>query len=124
MENFNKIISFVLGLVVVVVLLIILTGRFNLRERFLPLRDANRTTVTPTPQPVAKKNGATPTPAKAATSTQPGHTGTYNYHSYKGGTIQSNRTGAVTTIPKTGPDLLLPLVFSALAGGIYLRRKE
>ncbi len=122
MENFNKIISFVLGLVVVIVLLVILTGRFNLRERFLPLRDANRTTTTPTPQPTAKKNGATPT--KAAAGTQPGPTGTYDYHSYKGGTVQSNGTGAVTTIPKTGPGLLLPIAFSVLAGGIYLRRKK
>ncbi len=127
MDNFNKVISFVLGLVVVVVLLVILTGRFNLRERFLPLGRSKgpTTTVTPTPKTTAKngqKITPTPTPAKIVFN--------YDYHPYRdaagaiAGTSSATTKGGLITIPKTGPTFLVPLVLSALLGGVYLRKQK
>ncbi len=136
MDSFNKIISFILGLIVVVVLLVILTGRFNLREKFLPLKDTTNVTsksgkTTPTPTP----KGGTAVAEVIPTIVQvtPGQTGTYEYHSYSTPVSQLNATGSATTkggvplaaIPKTGAETaLIPFALSSLAAGIYLRRKK
>jgi hypothetical protein len=126
MDNFNKIISFVLGLVVVVVLLVILTGRFNLRERFLPLKDGAKVSVTPAP-----KAGATKAPEKkGGTAAQPKNivpTQSYNYRSYTGMTKggQVSTISAVTAIPNTGaPTLLIPMAIASLMGGVYLSKRK
>lgn len=114
MDSFNKIISFVLGLIVVVVLLVILTGRFNLREKFLPLQGLTKTspTVTPTPQTTTRKGGQKVVINPTGIST--------NYRPYN----QTSQTGgAVTSIPKTGPALLLPFALSGLFGGVFIRSK-
>jgi hypothetical protein len=135
MDNFNKVISFVLGLVVVVVLLVILTGRFNLREKFLPLKDtATKTTpakTSPTPTSKATAKGATGT-AQAPAQTkggQPLQKGTsYEYHAYNQPVSQQGQTkgGAptATTIPQTGPGLLIPFALTALLGGAFLRKSK
>ncbi|MFA5135948.1 MAG: hypothetical protein WC489_00980 [Patescibacteria group bacterium] len=110
MEQFNKAISFVLGLLVVVIFLAVATGKINLKNRILPFTkgtSSNKTTVTPTRRP-------TPT-AKAMSLTQKGATPTAS---------NSNRYQTTTpkTIPNTGPALAIPLFVSVLTGGLYLRR--
>lgn len=116
MDNTNKIISFVLGLIVVVVFLIIITGRLNLKKiNFLPLSKAT---------PTAK---LTPTPTPKFTSLNPGSSQNYNnnYGSGSAGSGTYSPYNGMTTIPATGaPTILLPVALSSLLGGIFLRRKK
>ncbi len=142
MESFNRVLYFILGLVVVLVFIIVFTGRLNLGKTFRPLA-GNSTTPTPTPvQKVEEKKGffsflnkpsATPTPAKAKVTPTPGQamsgTGT------KGGvtTSQTSQTqtttkGGVTnvqSIPATGsPVEILYLAIPTLSAGFYLRKRS
>ena len=107
MDNANKIFSFVLGLVVVIVFLAVITGRLNLKQiRILPL--SKNTTLTPMISP-------SPTPELSAM--QP----VVNTNQK---TSNTQTLGSVKTIPNTGaPTLLLSLAISGLFGGIYLRKK-
>lgn len=106
MDNLNKTVSFVLGLVVVLVFLAIITGRLNLKNK-IPLFSGK---VSPTP---AVK--ITPTSTKLVESNKEGST--YGNYATKQGKTP-------TTIPSTGsPTILLPLLFSGLGGGILLRRR-
>ncbi len=113
MDSFNKVISFVLGLVVVLVFFAVVTGKINLKSN-TGTTSALTSTITPTP---TKKNEGgffgflksnptpTPTPIKQPTS----------FVSYKQSTPKS--------IPSTGlPTLFVPLLFSGLAGGSFLRK--
>ncbi len=157
MDQFNKAISFILGLVVVAVFIAVASGRINLKDRLtLFSRSSTNTSVTskPTPSPTVtstpKKTGflsslfnfgkpkVTPTPISQKKSPSPtpvagilSNTGSMNndggsptkeiqteqYHSY-------NSVGLVSSIPNTGPGLLIPLVFSSLAGGLLLYKKS
>lgn len=102
MENLNKIVSFVLGLVVIIVFLAVITGRFKLQNK-LPFLSKK---ATPTPTMTVRPTSLFPTGVMP--------TGTYNSY---------NKPNA-TTIPSTGaPTFLLPLLFSGLAVGAYLRKK-
>ena len=96
MDNFNKIVSFILGLVVVIVFLTAIAGRFNLKDRLKGLVSQNK--ITPT---VGTRGYLSPTPATEEAATTP------------------------NSIPATGsPSLLLPLVFSMFSLGIYLKKKD
>ena len=96
MDNFNKIVSFVLGLVVVIVFLTAIAGRFNLKDRLKGLGSQSK--VSPT---VAARGYLSPTPATEVAAKTP------------------------NSIPATGsPRLLLPLVFSMFSLGIYLKKKD
>jgi len=112
MDNFNKVLSFILGLVVVIVFFAVLTGRINLKKN-LPFLNAK---ISPTSQPEP-----TPTPVSSVvvsnTSTsQIPSTSSYNFYQ------STNKTSS--TIPSTGsPTFLLPFFFSTLGAGIYLRKK-
>lgn len=104
MDNLNKTISFVLGLIVVLVFLAIITGRLNLKNRLSFLSSK----VSPTP--IVK---ITPTPTKLVESNKIGST--YGNYTMKGKTP--------STIPSTGsPTILLPFIFSAISGGFFLRK--
>lgn len=123
MSGFNKITSFILGLIVVLVFLLVFGSRINLSDKLVALRDKNATptpTMSVTPSP---KKGffeslfgakSTPTPTQAAqvvaTNSQP--------------TSPSQDTATPAKIPNTGPELLFPIAFSALGSGLYLRRKK
>ena len=110
MDNFNKIISFVLGLVVVIVFLIVIGGRFNLKERVKDFGSQKKLSPTPT---IIIGQYSSPTPSAIKASGQ-GTTNTYT---------SSQKTP--TTIPTTGfPTLLLPALFSTLYLGIYLKKKN
>lgn len=105
MDSLNKIVSFVLGLVVVLVFLAIITGRLNLKNK-IPLFSGK---VSPTPTVKI-----TPTPTKLIESNKEGST----YGNYA---IKQAKTPS--TIPSTGsPTILLPLLFSALSGGLFLKK--
>lgn len=104
MDNFNKIVSFVLGLIVVIVFLAVITGRLNLRNR---ISGGQQAKVSPTPTIVSKLY-LSPTPISSVIINK-----------------QKNTYAAKTpsSIPATGsPTVLLPLLFSSLAGGLFLRK--
>ncbi len=105
MDNLNKTVSFVLGLVVVLVFLAIVTGRFNLKNK-LPLLSGK---VSPT-----QTASVTPTPKTMTVGTKIGQNSAYG--DYKMKQTPSN-------IPATGsPTILLPLLFSGLGGGFFLKK--
>lgn len=110
MNNLNKIISLVIGLITVVVFFAVLTGRINLGTK---LSRTNKTTITPSPtsKPVLN-TGKTPTPTLA-----------YKVNRYQAqtGTAGTN----ITSIPATGiPTPLISALFAVLLGGVYLRGKK
>ena len=110
MDNFNKIISFVLGLVVVIVFLIVIGGRFNLKERVKDFGNPKKPSPSPT---IIIGQYSSPTPI-AKNALGQGATNTYT---------SSQKTP--TTIPATGsPTIFLPIIFSALSLGFYLRKKN
>lgn len=109
MQNFNKIISFVLGLVVVVVFLAIITGRLNLKSKLL-----SQNSITPTP--TNKLMSPTPSIKTNFYQEQQGQVNQYQ-------TNGKNTVNKPTTIPSTGaPTLLLPIAISALFGGSFLKK--
>lgn len=100
MDNFNKVISFVLGLVVVVVFLAVISGRLNLKNK---LASGKNPTVTPTQATGEKTNTVSVGSTKYQTNTSPAK--------------QPN------TIPSTGaPLFLFPVAISSFLGGIYLKK--
>lgn len=140
MENFNKVLSFVLGLVVVIVFVIVLSGRLNLRSGILGDRSQPKVTATVTPTPTQGEKRsffsrlfsrrATPTPTQTVKvsptpivigqNNQPVPT-TQTPTQTKGGV----QTEKVTEIPATGlPSLILPLFGSSALLGIYLRKRK
>jgi hypothetical protein len=115
MDNFNKVLSFILGLVVVVVFIIVLSSRLDLGKKFLPFQSG-----TPTPKvtPTAKK--PTPTPTIGFYSGQGGAVGPTKAQT-KGGQVQIEKP---TSIPSTGsPTEALLILNSGLLLGFYLRKK-
>ena len=122
MDSFNKVISFVLGLVVVIVFFLVLTGRINLKNKLSTTPSTTSTaskntsffnfggfTATSTPTPTPTQN-----PASISSITIPGNH-TYNQVS------PAVKTGK--TIPSTGlPTLFIPALFSGLMGGGFLRK--
>ena len=119
MDSFNKVISFVLGLVVVLVFFAVVTGKINLKSKTSPS------------SPVQKNSGgffglfksASPTPTLIPTSTPSSITiNTSGNNVYK----QNNQTSQYSnakSIPSTGlSTLFIPILFSGLVGGSFLRK--
>lgn len=132
MEQFNKALSFILGLVVVVIFIAVATGKINLKGKLGPTPTGSNK-ITPTvsqSKTIALKQTTQkvqPTTVKSATSNQQAKqpvtsnqaikTPTNpNYHRY------GQSSGTVAAIPSTGPELLLPLALSSLLGGSFLKR--
>lgn len=111
MDNVNKVISFILGLVVVVIFIAILSGRIKIGGTTIPFLSHSNPTPTPTPSikitPTPKITVIYPTAIVSNTNS--------NSDSYQGG---------VTSIPSTGPELLFPIAASLFAGGMFLRKKD
>lgn len=113
MDNLNKTVSFVLGLVVVLVFLAIITGRLNLKNKLPTL--GRKSSPTPTQKLVGQKvsNGSTVLPTLTLTGSQ---NSTYNQYQVVQGKIPD-------TIPSTGsPTILLSFLFSSLGGGLLLKK--
>ncbi len=111
MDNLNKTISFILGLVVVIVFIAVITGKLNLRNKlqFLP---GSTSTVTPTEAVTQRLTAKTsPVPAQGTSS---------SYNQYQ---TQSINGKTPSKIPSTGsPTLLLPLLLSGIGTGFLFRR--
>ncbi len=116
MDNANKIISFVLGLVVVIVFLAVVTGRFNLKSLvFLPLAKTN---AKPTPTTLPKKSIIS---SVEIPNTQNGKKEETSYKPYN----QETNAGGLNSIPKTGaPTIFIPIAISSLLGGIFLKKQS
>ena len=146
MESFNKVLYFILGLVVVLVFVIVFTGRLNLGKTFKPL--ATTTTPTPTPkgQPqkgflsfLGQKQEPTPTPTMAVQPTVTPQMADQTGASYSKGqqqpamqqtqpVMQQTKGGTMTkaqTIPATGsPVEILYLAVPTLLTGFSLRKRK
>ena len=113
MEQFNKVISFVLGLVVVVIFLAVATGKINLKGTPFLSKGATNIKITPSPTPKQNKFVLNQTPTTKNVSSIKANNP--DYHTYNGAPVSS--------IPSTGPELLLPLAASSLIGGLFLKGK-
>ncbi len=134
MEQFNKALSFILGLVVVAVFIVVASGKFNFKNALFPKSQVATNGITPTvtPKPTSKPwfsfNQPTAKPTPKPTSVPKTNVYTMNttntaqqqdpnYHSYSGST-------APTSIPNTGvPFLAFPLFGSSLLTGIFMKKK-
>jgi hypothetical protein len=114
MEGLNKLISLFLGLIVVVLFFAIVTGRINLKDKFFKL-GGRQTKISPTTSPKLK---ITTIKVTSETSEQP--------HLYQEPSLTpTQKYTKVTTIPSTGvPTIFLPIAFSSLLGGMFLRKKS
>lgn len=102
MDSFNKVISFILGLVVVIVFFAVVTGRLKI-GKFNPQVFSKK--LTPTPTPISSIN--IPSTDQAQTTTK--------YNNYK--------TQNPKTIPATGiPTFFIPSLIGGALGGSFLRK--
>lgn len=126
MDSFNKVISFVLGLVVVLVFFAVVTGKINLKGKTGII---SKSTLTPTP--IQKNNegffsflkpkNPSPTPTQKPSSITIGtNTSENNVYKQNDQVIQYSNA---KSIPSTGlPTLFVPILLSGLVGGNFLRK--
>ncbi len=109
MGNFNKVLSFILGLVVVIVFVIVLSKRLNLQSKFIPFGN------NPTPTPTVSNKPESTKEEPEIKFTEPAE--------IPAETIVDNAVSKIQSIPETGPSTSL-LYFYSSAGilGIFLRR--
>jgi len=118
MDSFNKVISFVLGLVIVVVFLAIISGKINLKKTFPQL--AGKITLKTTPTPTL-----TPTPKSTTTGSGTSASTNTNTNTKYQSTTNTAKATYPKTIPATGsPTILIPSLISMLASGLYLRKRS
>lgn len=120
MDNINKLISFGLGLIVVVVFLAVVTGKINLGKNVAKLTGKNSPTPTKTKTTINKEinnykdssSKITPVSSLVVQDTK-----NKTYDTYQG------KEKAPSTIPATGaPTLLIPLFLSGIGGGVLLKK--
>lgn len=103
MDNFNKVISFILGLVVVIVFFAVVTGRLKIGKFNPPVFSRK---ITPTPTPISSVN----IPSTTSENKTIGENNNY-------------KTQNTKTIPKTGlPTFFIPSLISGALGGFFLRK--
>jgi hypothetical protein len=122
MDNANKIISFVLGLIVVIVVLLLITGRLGLFKgmNILPVSRGNSATPSATLKKTAEGKGATPTPKRMAVNVVATATPVVQNNNQSS---QQKDQEPIKTIPSTGAssDILALMIFG-LVGGMFLRK--
>lgn len=112
MGNFNKVLSFILGLVVVIVFVIVLSKRLNLQSKFIPFGN------NPTPTPKVKEVKKLVKDEPEIKFTEPEKIKTQEVVINKTNTVQN-----IKSIPETGPSTSLLYMYSSLGAlGIILRR--
>ena len=146
MDNVNKIISFILGLIVVVVFIAIVTGKFKIGsglKNLSKVKVSPTVTVKPTAVPtrgvtitynntpstvntVAPK--VTYTAPKAVAQTPKTYTAPQYQTTQNPNAValvpQTMSTGNPSTIPNTGaPTLLIPTALSMLGSGVFLKKR-
>lgn len=126
MDSFNKVISFALGLVVVLVFFAVVTGKINLKSK--TSTTTSKSILTPTP--TQKNNGGffglfksatpTPTPTQKPLSFTATNTGGNNIYKQNN---QVSGSSSAKSIPSTGlPSIFIPMLISGLVGGSLLRK--
>jgi hypothetical protein len=107
MDSFNKIISFVLGLVVVIVFFAVVTGRINFKGGIPRLV---KPSVTPTMSPTPSNESGSKVVINPTSAT-----GRYQQ--------QAQSQKKTTQIPATGlPTLFIPSLMAAASAGAFLRK--
>lgn len=134
-ESFNKVLSFILGIIVVIILIAVISSRLRLGEKItlLPLADKNKksaptSSIKPTIKPkskitffdTTKKNLANATKGGIKTTT-PTPTTPVKKIVF---TTPTQTKVDIKEIPNTGPEMLLPIAGLSLLTGLYLRRKS
>ena len=102
MDQFNKAISFFLGLIVVVVFLAVATGKINLKGKTLPFLKGSTVTTTPTPTPEPISTFSSSKTPNAQNKPTPITKQNSQYRTYAG------TVNTVNTIPSTDPNFSSP----------------
>ncbi len=141
MTGVSRFISFVIGLIVLILLFVLIANRFNAnrttaRANVTPTLAIPSPTVAPgqpTPTPTRggfdffgmfRRNSPTPTATPTLTLAQQMEQTTANLTTTPGVYTQGQTMGGTNQIPKTGaPTLLLPLASAGLALGMWLRKR-
>lgn len=122
MQGLNRAISFILGLIVVVVFIAVVSGKIKLGSIIPSLsRTTTKAVVSPTPTPT----GTAPAVTQTNTTTNTYKTNGNTASNTTGGTTKggTNTVTNVTTIPNTGvPTLLIPFFLSSGIVGTFLRK--
>lgn len=114
MEGLNKLVSLFLGLVVVILVFGLITGRINLKNRLTSIWQKQSTKITPTP---TKTKEETTIKVSSETTTQ-----MTNFYQKPTLTLAPKY---VSSIPQTGaPTVILPLALAGLFSGFYLKKKS
>ncbi|GIW64444.1 MAG: hypothetical protein KatS3mg092_0377 [Patescibacteria group bacterium] len=113
MDNFNKIISFILGLVVIIIFFAVVSGRLNL-GKFTP-SFAKKTNISPTPTSISKVV-ISENEIKTNNVISKNETKTNNY--------QNNSYSInAKSIPATGlPTFFIPSILSSALFGVFLKK--
>lgn len=126
MDSFNKVISFILGLVVVLVFLAVITGKLNLKSKTGSALNSNLT-----PTPIQKNDGGffgffkspSPTPFPSPTQKPSSITINTNENNVYKQNSQPVQYSNVKSIPSTGlPTIFIPMLLSGLVGGSFLKK--
>lgn len=119
-SSFNKIISFVLGLIVVIVFFAIITGRINI-NRNIPFFSRRTSSITPT---------LTPTPQSTIVSSvtiedRKSDNMKNKYQEANNKYLTTENQKKPTTIPAAGlPTFFVPLMFIGFLGGYFLKKTK
>ncbi len=120
MDSFNKVLSFVLGLVVVIVFIVVLSNRLKLGNKFLPFKET-----TPVVSPTAKKETTPATALRFYPGQGGGNKMTPQPQAKSPQPVNQYQPKTVKAIPSTGsPTELLLALNSTLLFGFYLRKKK
>ncbi|MFH1827182.1 MAG: hypothetical protein ABH812_01960 [bacterium] len=118
MGNFNRVLSFILGLVVVIVFVIVLSRRFNLQSKFIPF--GNNTTPTPKIEKTTKD-----TSKEASKESTKEELAIKFIQPEEQSSQLQQETQQIQSIPETGPSSLLLLAYGASGVfGFYLRKTK
>lgn len=118
MGDFNKVISFVLGLIVVVVALVVITRKYDFTKKLLPLSSNAKVSVTPTP--TGRLISEVIVKGESGENSQVNN---YQKNNYQQPTNTSGRTPS--SIPATGgPTFLLPIYAASFFLGLRLRKNK
>lgn len=111
MDGVNRIISFILGLIVVIVFIAVITGKLNLPNRiktFITRQTIQTPTPTKTPSPTPI-NKPTQTPAPIKTLLE---------------NVKPTGIKKPGVIPETGtPTAIIPLLVATLIGGFFVKSR-
>ena len=114
MDNINKIISFVLGLIVVAIFLVIISGRLEIGKRFLTASRGDTTSITPTQNEDQNEEKDDEKSGEDSANVSP----TEKLLAQNTTVTPTRSVGDVKSIPDTGADMRFAvLIVTAVASG-------